>query len=109
MGFSLRLVSLMAYTSKSPAPKPPLRGAFPLDHEGDCKKQQEEYMACLQANNQMATMCRAASKAYLDCRMKNDLMYKEPFEKLGFNKEVDETTEEFNKRFLSGELKMKKR
>jgi|JI10StandDraft_1071094.scaffolds.fasta_scaffold422835_2 cytochrome c oxidase assembly protein subunit 19 len=99
----------MAYTSKAPAPKPPLKGAFPLDHDGECKKQQEEYMACLSANNNMATMCRDASKAYLECRMKNNLMLSEPVEKLGFNKEVNETTEEFNRRMQSGELKIKKR
>ena len=25
-------------------PKPPIQGSFPLDHEGECKKEMLEYM-----------------------------------------------------------------
>jgi cytochrome c oxidase assembly protein subunit 19 len=97
----------MAYTSKAPAPKAPLKGAFPLDHEGDCKKQQLAYMSCLNKNNHVATFCREASLSYLECRMENNLMNKEPVEKLGFNKEADAATEDFNQRLASGDLKVK--
>ena len=97
----------MAYTSKAPAPRPPLKGAFPLDHDGECRAQQTEYMACLTNNGFVATLCREQSRRYLECRMQHGLMSAEEMEKLGFSATVQESTEEFNRRMATGELKVK--
>ena len=64
--------------------KPPEKGSFPLDHDGECKKFMVKYMACLKANQKESGQCREESKAYLNCRMENNLMAKEEWKKLGF-------------------------
>jgi len=61
----------------------PEKGSFPLDHEGECKKFMEQYMACIQEKN-VSNQCREYSKNYLSCRMEKGLMPKEEFERLGF-------------------------
>eukprot|EP00735_Rhodelphis_limneticus_P000861 TRINITY_DN11392_c0_g1::TRINITY_DN11392_c0_g1_i1::g.26426::m.26426 TRINITY_DN11392_c0_g1::TRINITY_DN11392_c0_g1_i1::g.26426 ORF type:complete len:160 (-),score=5.75,sp/Q4P821/COX19_USTMA/50.68/9e-21,CHCH/PF06747.8/0.00098,Pet191_N/PF10203.4/0.036,UPF0203/PF05254.7/0.32,UPF0203/PF05254.7/7.2e+02 TRINITY_DN11392_c0_g1_i1:350-829(-) len=66
---------------------PPEKGAFPLDHLGECHKIFEEYMACLQNNNRLATRCRVESKKYLECRMHKGLMAEDEWDKLGFKEE----------------------
>jgi cytochrome c oxidase assembly protein subunit 19 len=81
---------------------------FPQDHDGECKKLQIEYMNCLKNNNFVATLCREASKSYLECRMQNDLMFEEGMEKLGFDPKSTERVDEFNDRLSKGELKAKK-
>lgn len=40
-------------------------------------------MFCLSVNNGDNSKCRQQTKEYLDCRMQNDLMAKEEWEKLG--------------------------
>jgi len=40
-------------------------------------------MFCLSVNNGDNSKCRQQAKDYLDCRMQNDLMAKEEWEKLG--------------------------
>jgi len=62
----------------------PIKGSFPLDHDGECKKFMLRYMICLRENSNENTNCREQSKEYLDCRMKNQLMLKEDWSKLGF-------------------------
>ena len=98
----------MAYTAKSAAPKPPLKGAFPLDHDAECKPLQEAYMACLKQNAYVATKCRPQSQQYLECRMQRELMAQEPVDKLGFDPGSVERVEDFNRRLDSGELQVKK-
>ncbi|KZS18483.1 Phosphopantothenoylcysteine decarboxylase [Daphnia magna] len=65
-------------------PAPPVKGSFPLDHEGECKRFMLRYMICLRENNNQNSKCREVSKDYLDCRMQKQLMVKEDWAKLGF-------------------------
>ncbi|KAH7883803.1 hypothetical protein F5I97DRAFT_1796003, partial [Phlebopus sp. FC_14] len=62
---------------------PPDRGSFPLDHDGECKDQMMQYMACLKNNSSTSTPCRAFSKQYLECRMNKGLMERDEFTNLG--------------------------
>ncbi|GMK54370.1 hypothetical protein CspeluHIS016_0109560 [Cutaneotrichosporon spelunceum] len=71
---------------------PPLRGSFPLDHDGECKTFMQSYMKCLKANKNDAGACRAESRDYLSCRMDNELMSREEFQNLGLG-DVPATTE----------------
>ena len=65
-------------------PTAPERGSFPLDHDGECKKDMLRYMICLRENKNDGSLCRVAAKNYLECRMNNQLMVKEDWKKLGF-------------------------
>lgn len=71
-------------------PAPPVKGSFPLDHEGECKRFMLRYMICLRENNNQNSKCREVSKDYLDCRMQKQLMVKEDWAKLGFGDLVSE-------------------
>lgn len=95
----------MAYTQRSAPPKPPLKGSFPLDHDGDCKTIQQQYMSCLQKNNYVATYCRDLSRQYLQCRQANGLMAEEDMNRLGFDQGSAELVDNFNQRLASGDLK----
>ncbi|QRG40029.1 hypothetical protein FDK38_004490 [Candidozyma auris] len=65
-------------------PTPPERGAFPLDHYGDCKNQMMEYLKCMKfTENKNAPNCRILAKNYLQCRMDNQLMEKSDWDSLG--------------------------
>jgi len=68
--------------------KPPEKGSFPLDHEGECKEFMIKYMQCLKTNERETNKCREESKAYLQCRMERNLMAKEEWNKLGFKEET---------------------
>ena len=68
-------------------PRPPAKGSFPLDHEGECKKWMIKYMECLHAADGDSTACREISKEYLRCRMDSGLMAKEDWDYLGFPEE----------------------
>ena len=70
---------------KTLKPIPPIKGSFPLDHDGVCKKPMLEYMVCLRENDDQCTECRELAKTYLLCRMDNNLMAKEELPKLGFS------------------------
>ncbi|XP_058623738.1 cytochrome c oxidase assembly protein COX19 [Onychostoma macrolepis] len=83
----------MNFGTKSFRPRPPDKGAFPLDHFGECKSFKETYMRCLRGNRFDSSRCRVETKEYLECRMDRQLMAKEPFEKLGF-KDLEESEEE---------------
>ncbi|KAM8837655.1 cytochrome c oxidase assembly protein COX19 [Spinachia spinachia] len=74
----------MNFGSKSFKPRAPDKGAFPLDHLGECKAFKETFMKCLRSNNFDSSQCRLQSKGYLECRMENQLMAREPLTKLGF-------------------------
>ncbi|XP_065189993.1 uncharacterized protein LOC135820876 [Sycon ciliatum] len=72
--------------SRTPRNKvtPPLKGSFPLDHDGECKDRMRDYMECLKKTSQNSRACREESRQYLACRMEKDLMTKEPLDTLGF-------------------------
>ena len=72
------------FGQKSFSPSAPLKGSFPLDHEGECKKSMLRYMICLRENSNQNSECRQLSKEYLDCRMQKQLMVREEWNKLGF-------------------------
>ncbi|XP_064414298.1 cytochrome c oxidase assembly protein COX19 [Latimeria chalumnae] len=74
----------MNFGTKSFKPRPPDKGAFPLDHFGECKQFKEKFMKCLRESRYENALCRLQSKEYLECRMERQLMTKEPLEKLGF-------------------------
>lgn len=84
----------MNFGSKSFRPRPPDKGAFPLDHFGECKSFKETYMRCLRESHFDNSRCREESKEYLECRMDRQLMAKEPFEKLGFKDLMEKPAEE---------------
>lgn len=74
----------MAFVPRAAPPRPPLKGSFPLDHEGECKSEMRAYMACLTRERYDATRCREDSLRYLQCRMDRGLMVPEDPQKLGF-------------------------
>ncbi|KAK0050495.1 cytochrome c oxidase assembly protein COX19 [Biomphalaria pfeifferi] len=82
--------SLSTFSSKSNA-KPPQKGSFPLDHEGECKDFMIKYMQCLRLNKKDTALCRKETKDYLNCRMDKNLMLKEDWKKLGFTEEDIDT------------------
>lgn len=63
---------------------PPIKGSFPLDHDGECKEFMQRFIACLKANKSSNIDCRQESREYLSCRMEKGLMSVEDFRKLGF-------------------------
>lgn len=69
--------------------KPPDKGSFPLDHDGECKEFMIKYMKCLRQNENNNSKCRGDSKRYLECRMDRELMAQEDFELLGYKHERD--------------------
>lgn len=75
-------------------PVAPVKGSFPLDHEGECKKFMLRYMICLRENGNQNSECRKLSKDYLDCRMEKQLMAREDWSKLGFGDLVNEQNRE---------------
>ncbi|NXU09855.1 COX19 protein, partial [Pardalotus punctatus] len=84
----------MNFSNKSFTPRPPDKGAFPLDHFGECKAFKERFMECLRHSGYESAACRQSAKAYLECRMDRQLMANEPLEKLGFKDLINEKSEE---------------
>lgn len=70
--------------------KPPDKGSFPLDREGECKKVIISYLECLTKTGSKSLHCRELAKDYLACRMDKDLMVKEDWNNLGFNENNSE-------------------
>ncbi|NWY57101.1 COX19 protein, partial [Chionis minor] len=92
----------MNFGSKSFKPRPPDKGAFPLDHFGECSAFKERFMECLRESGYESGACRQRAMAYLECRMERQaaprgaagqLMANEPLEKLGFKDLIDEKSE----------------
>lgn len=82
-------MSSVTFSQKIFQPTPPDKGSFPLDHEGLCKKSMVKFMQCLAKENNNNSACRRETKEYLDCRMRNNLMAKEEWSKLGFAEEPE--------------------
>ncbi|CAN0441675.1 unnamed protein product [Discosporangium mesarthrocarpum] len=59
----------MATPAKGKAVKPPEKGAFPLDHDGECKKEMKTFLQCLRENDGDHLPCKTLSQVYLSCRM----------------------------------------
>lgn len=74
----------MTFSQKSFKSKPPDKGSFPLDHEGECKLEMLGFMQCLRKNDNDNSLCRFQSMKYLGCRMDKGLMKRESWEMLGF-------------------------
>ncbi|XP_042654820.1 cytochrome c oxidase assembly protein COX19 [Tyto alba] len=83
----------MNFSSKSFTPRPPDKGAFPLDHFGECSAFKERFMECLRDSGYESGACRQRAMAYLECRMERQLMANEPLEKLGYKDLIDEQSE----------------
>ncbi|XP_062444215.1 cytochrome c oxidase assembly protein COX19 [Rhea pennata] len=83
----------MNFGSKSFKPRPPDKGAFPLDHFGECGAFKEQFLECLRQSGSESSACRPRAMAYLQCRMERQLMANEPLEKLGFKDLIDEKSE----------------
>ncbi|NWW86840.1 COX19 protein, partial [Rhynochetos jubatus] len=103
----------MNFGTKTFKPRPPDKGAFPLDHFGECSAFKEQFMECLRDNGYESGACRQRAMAYLECRMERQgaarlggprgrpraggaagqLMANEPLEKLGFKDLIDEKSE----------------
>ncbi|NWZ71679.1 COX19 protein, partial [Acrocephalus arundinaceus] len=100
----------MNFSSKSFTPRPPDKGAFPLDHFGECTAFKERFMECLRQSGYESAACRQSAMAYLECRMDRravlskmffflfssffrQLMANEPLEKLGFKDLINEKPE----------------
>lgn len=77
-------MSSVTFGQKVFTPKPPDKGSFPLDHEGECKQGVLKYLLCLRDHDGNASPCRHLAKDYLECRMNRNLMAKEEWSKLGF-------------------------
>lgn len=65
-------------------PVPPMKGAFPLDHFGECVDFKDAFLSCLKENRNDNSACRLEAKNYLNCRMEKNLMKKESLENLGY-------------------------
>lgn len=74
----------MAYSGRAPPQIPPDKGSFPLDHNATCKSAMSTLMDCLRAHEHKNYPCKTLSKAYLECRMKNNLMTTEDLDEMGF-------------------------
>ncbi|XP_052872271.1 cytochrome c oxidase assembly protein COX19 [Anopheles cruzii] len=82
----------MTFGQKKFIPTAPEKGSFPLDHGGQCRKLMLFYMRCLRENGDDNSACRQESKAYLQCRMDNELMTREDFAKLGYSDATPKTS-----------------
>ncbi|NWI08821.1 COX19 protein, partial [Crypturellus soui] len=88
----------MNFSAKSFQARPPDKGAFPLDHFGECAAFKEQFLECLRQSGAESSACRPRAMAYLQCRMERrvaapQLMANEPMEKLGFKDLIDEKAE----------------
>ncbi|NXK21847.1 COX19 protein, partial [Arenaria interpres] len=85
----------MNFGSKSFKPRPPDKGAFPLDHFGECSAFKERFMECLRDSGYESGACRQRAMAGKGNpqRRRSQLMANEPLEKLGFKDLIDEKSE----------------
>jgi len=75
---------MASFTKKQFIPTAPIKGSFPLDHDGLCKTEMVDYMICLNKYRGQNEECRDVAKKYFECRMENQLMDKEEWNKLGY-------------------------
>lgn len=77
-------MSSMTFGQKIFQPKPPIQGSFPLDHDGECKKEMLSYMLCISKEKNDNFKCKSLAKEYLECRIKNNLMDRKDLKSLGY-------------------------
>jgi len=77
----------MTFGQKSFTPTAPEQGSFPLDRENICKNFMMSYMLCLRENNQVNEKCRVPALRYFKCRIDNQLMSQQEFQRLGYTQE----------------------
>ncbi|GAX80504.1 hypothetical protein CEUSTIGMA_g7942.t1 [Chlamydomonas eustigma] len=63
----------------------PEKGVFPLDHFGECKQLAQDYLTCLEKNENEARPCNDLAKRYFECRMDRKLMVKQDLAELGID------------------------
>nr|XP_047919720.1 cytochrome c oxidase assembly protein COX19 isoform X2 [Anser cygnoides] len=73
-GAARTMSTAMNFGAKSFKPRPPDKGAFPLDHFGECSASKELFMECLRRSGFQSGACRELSMAYLQCRMESLLL-----------------------------------
>ena len=56
---------MASHIGKRSTVKPPERGIFPLDHDGECKALMKLYVACLRTSDSDHYRCRTESGNYL--------------------------------------------
>jgi hypothetical protein len=76
--------------------KPPERGIFPLDHDGECKIYMQSYLNCLKTTSHDYYPCKSLSKEYLQCRMDHNLMKIEDLNTLGLGEDSSYTRMDAN-------------
>jgi len=74
----------MTFGQKSFKSTPPDKGSFPLDHDGECRRETLVFLKCLNENDYDNSKCRKESMNYLGCRMDKGLMARESWDKLGY-------------------------
>ena len=65
--------------------KPPEKGAFPLDHGGECKDHAANFMSCLETSESRHAPCKGLARLYFQCRMDKNLMAQEDLGSMGFS------------------------
>mmetsp|Transcript_13149 Transcript_13149/g.16608 ORF Transcript_13149/g.16608 Transcript_13149/m.16608 type:complete len:112 (-) Transcript_13149:335-670(-) len=75
----------MNFSAQKQVVKPPQRGIFPLDHDGECRDAMRSYLSCLKTQDDSHHKCRDLSREYLQCRMDRELMAKEDLNTMGFS------------------------
>lgn len=83
-------MSSMTFNQKTFTPKAPIKGSFPLDHEGECKKEMLEYLLCMNRSKSDNSACRDQAKDYLQCRINNKLMDRHDLEMFGYGKQTEQ-------------------
>ncbi|OQS03852.1 hypothetical protein THRCLA_21043 [Thraustotheca clavata] len=74
-----------AFGGAATTTRPPEKGAFPLDHYGECKEPIKVYLECLRQKKNNQIDCKHLAQRYLECRMEKGLMQRENLDKLGFD------------------------
>ena len=66
-----------------------------MDHDGICRKEAKQFIACIKAqkNKSYGEECKRLAAAYMQCRMDNGLMDKEPLSEIGLP-EINQSTKE---------------
>lgn len=78
--------------------KAPIKGSFPLDHDGTCRDSVLSYLNCVKRTTKMLHdhpdmttgesvthkhICGELMRQYFECRMRNGLMEREEWDQLG--------------------------
>ncbi|CAI7993252.1 Cytochrome c oxidase assembly protein COX19 [Geodia barretti] len=56
-------------SQKALKPKPPDKGSFPLDHDGECRDHMMKFLSCLKEKGSDNSLCRDESQSIPQCRL----------------------------------------